>query len=58
MGNTERRESMGRPGVCMAWEEAKKYFPVVQGNEDIVRDVWEKIEYWPWLFIWHVLLSF
>ncbi|MCX7731426.1 MAG: hypothetical protein N2205_09475 [Candidatus Caldatribacterium sp.] len=49
---------MSRPGVCMTWEEAKAYFPVVLGNEDIVRDIWERIEYWSWLFVWHGLLSF
>ncbi|MGQ9623101.1 MAG: hypothetical protein ACUVTO_06640 [Candidatus Caldatribacteriaceae bacterium] len=47
-----------KAGVCLTWEEAKVHFPVVQGDERIVKEIWEKIEYWPWLFIWHVLLSF
>ena len=48
----------GKAGVCRTWEEAKMYFPIVQGDEKIVKEIWEKIEYRPWLFIWHVLLSF
>jgi len=50
--------ALGHPGVCMTWEEAKAYFPVVQGDERLIREIWERIEYWPWLFIWHILLSF
>lgn len=47
-----------RPGVCVPWDKVAKEFPVITGDANLVRRVWEDNEGLAYLYIWHVLLSF
>jgi uroporphyrinogen-III decarboxylase len=47
-----------RPGICFPFEEKLKEMGQISGDVRIVRDIWESIEFFPYLYIWHVLLSF
>lgn len=46
------------PGVCIPWEEKKKEFPQVVGDEQLVRRVWEDIDGLAYMYVWQCLLSF
>lgn len=47
-----------RPGICFPFEAKLREMGPVPGDIAIVRDVWENIEGFAYLYIWHVLLSF
>jgi len=48
-----------KAGSTLPWEEFRKMLPEkIQGDEEVVRRIWEEVDYLPWLFIWHVLVSF
>lgn len=47
-----------RPGICFPFEDKLKEMPSIPGDAGIVRDVWDHIEGFAYLYIWHVLLSF
>ncbi len=46
------------PGVCVPWAEQRERLPAIQGDEQILRDTWEKIDALANTYIWQVLLSF
>lgn len=46
------------PGVCVPWEEEAKRQPEIQGDPDLVKQIWNNIEALGNTFIWQVLLSF
>ena len=52
--NTPKRD----PGVCVPWEEKRKEFPEIKGNEDLVKQVWEDVDALGYTYIWQCLLSF
>jgi len=61
VGGRELRMPLGskaKPGICIPWSEKRKEIPVIPGDEDILRRIWEEIESHGYLFIWQVLLSF
>ena len=41
-----------RPGVCIPWEEKKADFPVIQGDVDLVKKMWESQDMAGYFFIW------
>jgi hypothetical protein len=41
-----------KPGVCLPWEEKKKQFTVIRGDQDLVQKVWEKNDIFGYFFIW------
>ena len=45
-------------GVCTPWVMEKDRLPGIQGDEAILRRIWEDQEGWSNMFIWQVLLSF
>ena len=47
-----------QPGVCTPWEERKKEMPTINGDEALIRRVWEEVDGLSNMFIWHCLLSF
>lgn len=47
-----------RPGICIPWEEKRKEFPRFEGDEALVRQVWENNEALAYMYIWQCLLSF
>jgi hypothetical protein len=47
-----------RPGICFPFEKKLQEMPPVLGDIKVVREVWENIEGFAYLYIWHVLLSF
>ena len=46
------------PGECIAWEEKRSEWPIILGDDALVRRVWEEIEQLGNMYIWHCLLSF
>lgn len=46
------------PGVCFPWEEKVREMPPIQGDEKLVRQIWEEIDTLAYLYIWQCLLSF
>jgi hypothetical protein len=46
------------PGVCIPFEEKKKEWPPLQGDEKLVRRIWESNDSLAYIYIWHCLLSF
>jgi hypothetical protein len=46
------------PGTCVTWEEKRKEFPQINGDEQLVKRVWEDVDALGYMYIWQVLLSF
>ena len=55
---TEPQQTNIPPGVCIPWEEKKKEFPPIQGDEQLVKRVWEENDALAYMYVWQVLLSF
>ncbi len=51
-------QGRSKPGVCLPWEEKLKEIPVIPGDKDLARSMWENIDALGYLYIWHCLLSF
>lgn len=49
---TERSGQKRKPGVCIPWNEKKKDFPVIKGDEQLVKKVWESNDAFGYFFIW------
>ena len=47
-----------KPGVCIPWEEKRKELGEIQGDEELVKRVWQDIDGLAYVYIWHCLLSF
>ena len=45
------------PGVCIPWEEKAKDLPHIQGDPELVRQIWEKVDNLGHMYIWHCLVS-
>jgi hypothetical protein len=46
------------PGVCIPWEEKRKEFAEIMGDEKIVQKIWEQVDVLAYLYIWAVLIQF
>ena len=46
------------PGACIPWDEKRKEFPQITGDEQLVKRVWENNDALAYVYIWQVLLSF
>jgi len=46
------------PGACLDWESFKQSLPPIQGDEALVRRIWEETDALAYTFIWQCLLSF
>jgi hypothetical protein len=57
-GMAGHMKSKVKPGLCIPWEEKRKEIPTINGNEPLVKQVWEDIDSFGNMFIWQCLLSF
>jgi hypothetical protein len=46
------------PGSCIPWEEKRKEFPPIPGDENLVKRTWEEVDALGYMYIWQILLSF
>jgi hypothetical protein len=47
-----------KPGVCIPWEEKRKEYPHILGDEKIAQKPWEDIDTLAYLYIWFCLYGF
>ena len=47
-----------KPGECVPWEDKRKELTQIQGNEALLRQVWQDVDALAYTYIWHVLVSF
>ncbi len=45
------------PGTCVPWEEKKKDYPVIKGDEAIVKKWWEEIDTLAYIYMWFVVIG-
>jgi hypothetical protein len=55
---TDQERKRIKPGVCIPWEEKRKEFAEIMGNEKIVQRIWEQVDLLAYLYIWAVLIQF
>ena len=46
------------PGTCVPWEEAKKRYGEIKGNEEQIERVWRENDAEAYDYVWQCLLSF
>jgi len=46
------------PGVCVSWEEARKRYGDIQGNEEQIERIWRENDAEAYDYLWQCLLSF
>jgi len=46
------------PGECFPWEVKRAELPAIEGDEALVRRVWQEIDALGAMYVWQVLLSF
>jgi len=47
-----------KPGVCIPWNEKRKEYPQILGDEQCAQKVWEDIDTLAYLYIWFCLYGF
>ena len=47
-----------KAGVCIPWEEKRKELPPVISHPELVERIWEQLDAFGYLYIWHCLESF
>jgi len=47
-----------KPGTCVPWEVEQQQLPPIQGDAQLVKNVWEDIDGLANMYIWQLLLSF
>jgi hypothetical protein len=50
-------EKKSIPGVCFPWEEKKKEYEEIKGDEKIVKEWWEQFDTLAYLFMWFMVIS-
>ena len=43
------------PGACWPWEEKLKELPALTGDKDLAKRIYEEIDFFSYLYIWHML---
>ena len=51
-GQYQFKESKRKPGVCIPWEEKRKEFSQMSGDEECVKKMWETIDGMGYYFCW------
>jgi len=54
----QKKEQKIKPGICIPWEEKRKEFEKITGDEQLIRRIWEDIDSLGYVYIWQCLLSF
>ena len=57
-GGPKRLKADNRAGVCIPWEQRRNELPMVTGDENLARRIWQEVDGLGYIFIWHCLLSF
>ncbi|MFP4057235.1 MAG: hypothetical protein ACLF0G_10235 [Candidatus Brocadiia bacterium] len=47
-----------KPGVCIPWDQRRKEYPKLLGDEEVVKKAWEETDLLAYLYIWAVLIQF
>jgi len=55
---SEENKVTRKPGVCIPWEEKLKELPIISGDKELAKKVWEDVDSLAYVYIWHCLLSF
>ncbi len=55
---TDQQKIDRPPGTCVTWDEKRKEYPKITGDEELVKRVWEEVDGFGYMYIWQVLLSF
>lgn len=50
--------SAPKPGICIPWEDKRKEYVEIMGDEDIVKKAWEDMDLLAYLYIYFVLMQF
>ena len=45
-------ETKSVPGVCFPWEEKKKEFEEIKGDEELVKKWWEEYDVLAYVHLW------
>jgi hypothetical protein len=51
----EKKEQ--KPGVCFPWEEKKKEYAQIKGDETIVKKWWEEFDTLAYVYLWFLITS-
>jgi hypothetical protein len=46
------------PGVCIPWQQERVKIPLISGDEELFRKIWQQIDELGNMFIWQLLVSF
>lgn len=46
------------PGACVPWEVKRAELPAIEGDEALIRRVWQDVDALGAMYVWQVLLSF
>jgi hypothetical protein len=46
------------PGTCIPWSEIRRRLPVIRGDEEICRNVWQSVDALGYMYIWWIALAF
>jgi len=46
------------PGTCVPWEEVKKRYGEIQGNEEMIEKTWREVDAEAYDYLYQSLLSF
>ena len=55
---TDQDKPKRPPGTAVTWEEKRKEFPKITGDEELIERVWEDCDAMAYMYIWQVLVSF
>ena len=55
---SEQQQPQIEPGVCVPWDQKRREFPEIRGDEQIVKQVWEQTDALAYTYIWQCLVSF
>jgi len=55
---SEEKKTVRPPNTCIPWEEKRKEFAEICGDEELVKKIWEDNDAFGYMYIWQVLLSF
>ena len=40
------------PGTCLPWEQVVKDYGAPAGDEELIRDEWEKLDAFAYIYLW------
>ena len=55
---TKNNESVPEPGQCIPWDIKRQEFPMITGDEEQIKKIWQDVDGLGYMYIWQCLLSF